>query len=76
MDVSDSIKSYIGRSVRDLLTPSLILNKPVLERNTELLHKDVKELGIAFRPHVKTLKVCLLFVIFGGFPTITVKIKY
>ncbi|KAJ5782741.1 hypothetical protein N7457_004515 [Penicillium paradoxum] len=49
--------SYIGRPVSELPTPALILSKPVLERNTQILLEDVKRLGIAFRPHVKTLKV-------------------
>ncbi|OGE52442.1 hypothetical protein PENARI_c010G04111 [Penicillium arizonense] len=48
--------SYIGRPVSELPTPSLILSKPVLERNTQILLDDVKRLGITFRPHVKTLK--------------------
>jgi D-serine deaminase-like pyridoxal phosphate-dependent protein len=49
--------SYIGRPITDLPTPALVLSKPVLERNTKLHLEDVKKLGIAFRPHVKTLKV-------------------
>ncbi|CEL02317.1 hypothetical protein ASPCAL03488 [Aspergillus calidoustus] len=48
--------SYIGKPVTDLPTPSLILSKPTIERNISQLHQDVKNLGIAFRPHVKTLK--------------------
>lgn len=51
--------SYIGRPVSELPTPALILSKPVLERNTQSLLEDVKQLGIGFRPHVKTLKVPL-----------------
>ncbi|KAF9883925.1 hypothetical protein FE257_002668 [Aspergillus nanangensis] len=41
---------------KDLPTPSLILSKPVLKNNTQQLFQDVKDLGIQFRPHVKTLK--------------------
>jgi D-serine deaminase-like pyridoxal phosphate-dependent protein len=52
-----SYGSYIGKPVTDLPTPSLILSKPTIERNINQLHQDVKNLGIAFRPHVKTLKV-------------------
>ncbi|KAJ0422648.1 putative serine dehydratase domain-containing protein [Aspergillus carlsbadensis] len=51
-----SYDSYIGKPVTDLPTPSLILSKPTIERNISQLHRDVKDLGIAFRPHVKTLK--------------------
>lgn len=49
--------SYIGRPVSELPTPALVLSKPVLERNAQILLEDVKRLGIKFRPHVKTLKV-------------------
>ncbi|KAJ5977902.1 hypothetical protein N7501_001244 [Penicillium viridicatum] len=41
--------------------PALILSKPELERNTQLLLEDVKRLGIEFRPHVETLKVQFLY---------------
>ncbi|KAL4875474.1 putative serine dehydratase domain-containing protein [Aspergillus karnatakaensis] len=51
-----SPQSYIGKPLSDLPTPSLILSKPTIERNIAQLHQDVKNLGIAFRPHVKTLK--------------------
>ncbi|KAL2866917.1 D-serine ammonia-lyase DSD1 [Aspergillus lucknowensis] len=51
-----SYHSYIGKPVTDLPTPALVLSKPTIERNINQLHQDVKNLGIAFRPHVKTLK--------------------
>ncbi|KAE8377365.1 putative serine dehydratase domain-containing protein [Aspergillus bertholletiae] len=57
MDFSlQSHKTFIGRPATDLPTPSLVLSKPILEKNTTQLLEDVKSLGIAFRPHVKTLK--------------------
>ncbi|PYI12001.1 hypothetical protein BO78DRAFT_357424 [Aspergillus sclerotiicarbonarius CBS 121057] len=49
-------ESFIGRPATDLPTPSLILSKPTLEKNINQLLQDVKDLGISFRPHVKTLK--------------------
>lgn len=55
----ENYKSYIGRSVNDLPTPSLLINLPLLKRNIQDLHDDVEKLGIAFRPHIKTLKVSL-----------------
>lgn len=55
-----SHESFIGKKVADLPTPALILSKPVLERNTQQVLDDVKELNIAFRPHVKTLKVRII----------------
>ncbi|KAL4932355.1 D-serine ammonia-lyase DSD1 [Aspergillus undulatus] len=51
-----SPESYIGKPVSDLPTPSFVLSKPTIERNINQLHQDVDKLGIAFRPHVKTLK--------------------
>ena len=50
-------ESYIGRSVDELPSPAFVVSLPILKRNTEKLHQDVQRLGIAFRPHVKTLKV-------------------
>lgn len=51
--------SFIGADAINLPTPALVLTKPVLENNIQKLLDDVKELDIAFRPHVKTLKVAL-----------------
>ncbi|KAI9372763.1 putative serine dehydratase domain-containing protein [Aspergillus egyptiacus] len=52
----DSYKAYIGKPAIDLPTPSVILSKPTIEHNINQLHQDVQNLGIDFRPHVKTLK--------------------
>lgn len=61
MDFSlQSHKSFIGLPATQLPTPSLVLSKPVIENNIQQLADDVKQLKIAFRPHVKTLKVSLL----------------
>lgn len=58
MDYSlENHASYIGLPASELPTPALVLSKPVLEHNTSILLEDVKRLGIKFRPHVKTLKV-------------------
>ncbi|KAK6063667.1 alanine racemase [Seiridium cupressi] len=51
-------KSYIGKPISSLPTPSLIVSLPIIKKNIAALHKDVEALGIGFRPHVKTLK-CL-----------------
>ncbi|KAI1029826.1 hypothetical protein LB503_008135 [Fusarium chuoi] len=57
MDYSlENHKTYIGKHVSELPTPSLVVNLPVLKTNVETLHRDVEKLGIGFRPHVKTLK--------------------
>ncbi|KAJ4194924.1 hypothetical protein NW755_002344 [Fusarium falciforme] len=52
----ENYKSYIGKPISELPTPSLVINLPVLKQNVDTLHRDVEKLGIGFRPHVKTLK--------------------
>ncbi|KAK6222704.1 hypothetical protein LQW54_000885 [Pestalotiopsis sp. IQ-011] len=49
-------RSFIGKTVSELPTPSLVVSLPTVKRNIDAVHKDVEELGIGFRPHVKTLK--------------------
>ncbi|KAK0763529.1 hypothetical protein N5P37_002906 [Trichoderma harzianum] len=49
-------QSFLNKSVSQLPTPSLIVSLPTIKRNVDRLHRDVEELGIGFRPHVKTLK--------------------
>ncbi|KAF7529219.1 hypothetical protein G7054_g9918 [Neopestalotiopsis clavispora] len=49
-------RSFIGKTVAELPAPSLVVSLPIVQRNIDALHRDVEELGIAFRPHVKTLK--------------------
>lgn len=50
-------QSCLNKPVSQLPTPSLIVSLPTIKRNVNRLHRDVEELGIGFRPHVKTLKV-------------------
>lgn len=49
-------EALIGSSVSELPTPAFLVRKRVIEDNIARLHQDVDNLGIAFRPHVKTLK--------------------
>lgn len=53
------VKDAIGSPVTNLPTPSLIIQRHILEQNISKLHRDVSKLGIDFRPHVKTLKASL-----------------
>lgn len=62
MDYSlENHKSYIGKPISELPTPSLVINLPVLKKNIDTLHCDVEKLGIGFRPHIKTLKVSYMW---------------
>lgn len=49
--------SSIGSPASELPTPALTIRKQIIEDNIARLHQDVDNLNIAFRPHVKTLKV-------------------
>ncbi|KAH9845757.1 D-serine dehydratase [Teratosphaeria destructans] len=49
-------RSYIGKAISELPTPSLVLSLPRIKDNIARLHRDVEDMGIGFRAHVKTLK--------------------
>lgn len=58
MDYTDEeLKFYIGKSQFDLPTPSVVVKESVVKRNCLKVLDNVKELGLSFRAHVKTLKV-------------------
>ena len=40
----------------DLLTPALVLDEGRMTRNIDRMRRRVAELGVSFRPHVKTCK--------------------
>jgi D-serine deaminase-like pyridoxal phosphate-dependent protein len=67
MDYSlENYKSFIGKPASELPTPAFVISLPVLKQNIDNLHRDVEKLGIRFRPHVKTLKVCEQLMKEGG----------
>ncbi|KAK4183874.1 hypothetical protein QBC35DRAFT_541805 [Podospora australis] len=49
--------AFIGKHIRELPTPPFILSRPVMERNARTMLRHVAKKKLAFRPHVKTLKV-------------------
>ncbi|CAG8007115.1 unnamed protein product [Penicillium salamii] len=49
-------RSYIHKHISQIPTPALVLSLPILRSNVQRLLDDVSEVGISFRPHVKTLK--------------------
>jgi hypothetical protein len=53
----EEIRAYIGRPISELPTPSIILDKAVIENNCRVMLDNVKDKGLALRAHVKTLKV-------------------
>ena len=56
----EQLKAFIGKPALDLPTPSLVLRHDIIQTNCSRLLSTVKELGIGFRAHVKTLKVSKL----------------
>ncbi|KAM0326728.1 hypothetical protein ACHAQA_006601 [Verticillium albo-atrum] len=48
--------NYIGLHVSALPTPSLIISQSTVLQNIDELHRNVEQMGIGFRPHIKTLK--------------------
>lgn len=57
----DQLKAqYVGRTLHDVSTPSVIFDLAKLEVNCELMLSAVKRLGLGWRPHIKTHKVCVL----------------
>jgi D-serine ammonia-lyase len=51
------LESFIGRPASELPTPSLIISRPILEKNCTTLQENVRMAGVKFRAHVKALKV-------------------
>lgn len=43
-------------NLTDLPTPSLILDRAILQRNLDAMHRRLAERGVALRPHLKTAK--------------------
>lgn len=54
----DTAQSLIGLSVNDprVPTPSFLIEDEKLEKNLERARTRARELGVAFRPHLKTHK--------------------
>jgi D-serine deaminase-like pyridoxal phosphate-dependent protein len=51
-----TIEGTAPRTIFDLPTPALLLDRPRLERNAARMRDQVRSLGITLRPHVKTSK--------------------
>ena len=56
-----------SRSLLDLPTPALILDRRRLQRSADRMRERVHSLGVTLRPHVKTAKsIDVLRVLAGG----------
>ena len=50
---------YVGKTLAELPTPSLIVDRAIVKRNCNAMLDVCKTLGVGFRAHVKSHKVCL-----------------
>jgi D-serine deaminase-like pyridoxal phosphate-dependent protein len=68
----DQIATASGsRTILDLATPALILDRPKLQANADRMRARVRQLGVALRPHVKTSKsIDVLRILSGGTDTL------
>ena len=51
-----TVDESVPRTIFDLPTPALLLDRPRLERNAARMRDQVRRLGVTLRPHVKTSK--------------------
>ncbi|KAF1946426.1 hypothetical protein EJ02DRAFT_233089 [Clathrospora elynae] len=47
---------YVGRKLADLPTPAVVLDRAIIRRNCTTMLNVCSELGVGFRPHVKSHK--------------------
>ncbi|KAJ5987438.1 hypothetical protein N7451_011803 [Penicillium sp. IBT 35674x] len=52
----DLVNFYVGKDLADIPRPCALLDVAIIRRHCERMKNTVKELGVAFRAHVKTHK--------------------
>ena len=57
---------FVGKQVKQIPTPAVVLDLAVVERNCTQMLETCKALEVDFRPHMKTHKVRSLFDNDGG----------
>jgi hypothetical protein len=50
---------YVGKDLREIPTPAAVLDLAPFRRNCKAMLEATKALGLGFRAHVKTHKVCM-----------------
>lgn len=48
---------FLGKTLHHVQTPAAVIDRQVVKRNCEQMHRAIRELNLAFRAHVKTHKV-------------------
>lgn len=54
---------YVGKTLQDLPTPAAVLDVAVARTNCDRMLAACKALGLSWRAHVKTHKVCCLLTL-------------
>lgn len=57
-DRQELLKAFTGVFVGDLPTPAAVVDRTLMGRNCDAMLHVCKELGVGFRAHVKSHKVC------------------
>lgn len=58
----DLRKQYVGKDVADVPKPAIVLDAAIIRRHCKTMLHTVKTLDVAFRAHVKSHKVRLVFI--------------
>lgn len=57
---SSLLLQYLRKPLTELPTPAAVLDRAIIRRNCNVMLEACKSLGVGFRAHVKSHKVCLL----------------
>jgi D-serine ammonia-lyase len=63
-----AVSSYVGKTLQDVPTPSIVLDLAKVELNCKLMLEAAEQLGLQWRAHIKTHKVspaCLFVAAIG-----------
>jgi len=52
--------TFIGLDLRNIDPPAVVLDAAVVRRNCQCMLETAKALGLGFRAHIKTHKVCVM----------------
>lgn len=63
------------RTIFDLTTPALVLDRPRLEANAARMGAKVRSLGVSLRPHVKTSKSIDVLNVMAGSATVPITVS-
>lgn len=58
-DKQTLVNAYVGKSLPELRTPAMIIDRKLFAHNCSSMHRKAREWGASFRAHVKTHKVGL-----------------